>query len=355
MKKSLRCLVTGAGAPGIRGTLYALRQNSDNVDVFILGVDIKEDVVGRYLTDAFSVIPAPEDPAYTDALIALVNKFEIDIVIPQTTREIEILSLKRALLRSKNIPVLVSKSSAIKTANNKWALLKEFDKLELPIPKYHYARSISDVEKFARKLGYPDKPVVVKPPVSNGMRGLRILKEKPWDADRYFSEKPSGVEISLDHFKQIFEGADTEPELLVSEYLPGPEYSVDVFRGKNGKVAIPRYRKVIRSGISFVNEIEYREDMINYSLQAADAIDLEYVFGFQFKLDEQGTPKILESNPRIQGTMVASNFAGANIIWTAVKDLLGWDYQISQEQLKKASFYRFWGGLGIKDGGIYEI
>ena len=43
-------------------------------------------------------------------------------------------------------------------------------------------------------------------------------------------------------------------------------------------------------------------------------MDLRYAFGFQFIGD-----KLLECNPRVQGTMIASTYAGCNIIYSAVK------------------------------------
>ena len=54
-------LVTGAGAPGLPGTLYALRKNPDGRAVRVVGVDIDARAVGRFLVDEFFQVPAPED------------------------------------------------------------------------------------------------------------------------------------------------------------------------------------------------------------------------------------------------------------------------------------------------------
>ena len=73
---------------------------------------------------------------------------------------------------------------------------------------------------------------------------------------------------------------------------------------------------------------------------------MEFCFGFQFKYDIYGIPKILECNPRVQGTMIFSTFMGANIIYAAVKSCLGeflpefslnWDTKL----------IRYWGAIGI--------
>ena len=52
-----RILITGAGAPGIRGTLYALRQGDR--PVYTVGTDVNEWAVGQHLTDAFHPVPPP--------------------------------------------------------------------------------------------------------------------------------------------------------------------------------------------------------------------------------------------------------------------------------------------------------
>lgn len=351
----IKVLVTGAGAPGIRGTLYALRQNPDGIAVEVVGTDVKMDVVGRFLVDRFYQVPPPEIEAYIPYLVEICEKEDITVVLPQTTREVQVLAKARQDLWEKGIHVGVSNFEAISLANDKYQLLNMFSKLGLPHPAYRLARSEEELVVAVEDLGYPGLPVVVKPPTSNGMRGFRILKEAAWDADRFLRDKPDGVEMSLPELLAILRRGPVWPVLLVTEYLPGPEYTVDAFYGKKCFIAVPRARKAIRSGITFVAEIEPRGDLEKYTREAAEAIGLEYAFGFQFKLDAHGIPKILECNPRIQGTMAASVFGGHNIAWYAVRELL--EKPISTEEIRKAGlqvarFYRYWGGVGVIDGGV---
>ena len=94
---------------------------------------------------------------------------------------------------------------------------------------------------------------------------------------------------------------------------------------------------------------------MHYTLEAARAMGLSYALGFQFKLDAAGVPKVLECNPRVQGTMVASVFAGANVIWMGVLETLGYPPEASRTPLKPAEFLRYWGGIGIVDGRVMDI
>jgi carbamoyl-phosphate synthase large subunit len=348
---SVNILVTGAGAPGIAGTIYALRNNPDNRRFNIVTTDIKDDCVGKYLSDSFYVLPAPESPDYFNVLKGVIEKEQISVILPQTTREIEYYSKNKHLLNQLNVGVIVSNYSGIQRANDKYLIIKACEDVGIPYPEYFLVKSIDEMKEAIEKLGYPKKKVVVKPRFSNGLRGVRILTEEGLSFYNYIHEKPGGLNIDLDNFLKIFSTvlATDFPELLVTEYMPGDEYSIDMFRNKNGTVVIPRLRKSIRSGISFETEVDLgKTELIKFSNLLAAHLELNYCFGFQFKLDHQGIPKILESNPRVQGTMVASLFAGFNMIYYSVKEILGERVHLQNIKLTdKSEFKRYWGGVGM--------
>ena len=91
-----------------------------------------------------------------------------------------------------------------------------------------------------------------------------------------------------------------------------------------------------------------RSDLIEHSTKLAESFNLYYAFGFQFKEDADGTPKLIECNPRVQGTMIASTLAGTNIIYAAVAEAMGYPLELGQPR-DGATFERYWGGIG--DGG----
>jgi carbamoyl-phosphate synthase large subunit len=184
------------------------------------------------------------------------------------------------------------------------------------------------------------------------MRGVRIIDESINLKDMFYYEKPTGLYLTMDNLKSILNSFF--PQLLVMEYLSNDEYTVDLLSADTSPdktIAIPRKRDMIKSGITFNGTVEKDEEIIEYSEKLSRYIGLKYAYGFQFKRDSQNVPKLLESNPRVQGTMVLSTFAGANIIYGAVKYALGEDmpeFNINWG----TQIIRYWGGIEIFEGKL---
>jgi len=353
MNDELRILITGVGAPGIMGTVYSIKTNYDKRKIYLVGTDINENAVGKYLCNSFHVLPIASDAQnYLDTLKRICIKEKIDVIVPQNTRELLILASNKQEFIDINIQVLISNVEAIERANDKFELMKICKSHNIPVSEFEKVSEFDKLFEAAKDLGWPDRKIVVKPPSSNGQRGVKIIDEKKDFKKAFFEEKPSNLFDTMDGLNKIL--GQTFPELIITEYLPGEEYTVDLIRKGNFVSAIPRKRDLIRSGITFNGSVENNKDIINYSKKLAEVLNLEYCFGFQFKMDENNTPKILESNPRVQGTMVLSTIAGANIIYSSVKLLLGED--IPEFNIDwNSKILRFWGGIGLYNNKPFVI
>ncbi|MCS3901430.1 ATP-grasp domain-containing protein [Methanococcus voltae] len=355
----LNVLITGAGAPGIAGSLYSLRNNYDNRKLNIIGTDVKEDTIGKYLCDKTLKVPYPQDETeFINELIDICKKEEIDVILPQVTNELLPLSKNKKLFNeledNKNgTKIAISSEKSIKFANDKFELIKTCKKLDIPYPECYLVKTWDELEKAAEKLEFP---FIVKPPVSNGMRGFRVIHKEFDQKKAFYNEKPNNVNITIAQLYDII--GDEFPELIATEYLPNEEYTIDIFSGTSNneyfETIIPRKRDLIRSGITFNGTVEKNNDLIEYSQKLIKELNLEYCTGLQFKLDKDNVPKILESNPRIQGTMVMSTLANANIIYSSIKMAL--DEKIPSFDVQwNTKFYRYWGGIGVNDLGEFKL
>lgn len=351
--KKLKVLITGIGAPGIGGTIYSLNNNFDKRRIEIIGTDVNNDVVGKYLCAKSYKIESASNPSnYLESLLNVCKKESPDILLPQNTAELITLSSNKTEFHKIGTQVIISDTIALIQANNKYNLLEICKTNKIATLKYKLVNNFKDLKEAATELGWPERKIVVKPPDSNGMRGVRVIDESIDLKKQFFEEKPTSFCITMgDLFRNI---GNEFPELIISEYLPGDEYSVDVLRTKSNLTVIPRKRSMIRSGITFNGKIEKNEKIISISEKLAGILGLSFCFGFQFKSDENNQPQILECNPRVQGTMVMSTICGANIIYGSVKAVLNEeipDFSIDWNSI----FYRYWGGVGVNQQEVVFI
>ena len=322
--KGIKVFITGSGAPGAPGIIKSLRKVKER-QITIIGGDANlENSVGAGLLDKIYRIPFAESPDFIQKVLEICSTEKIDVIIPLVTRELLVFAKNRELFRQKGIYVSVSDPEQLEIANNKFLLMKFCRENGIPVPDFHLVRSLEEFRNAAKKLGYPDRKICFKPPVSNGLRGFRIIED---GQDRMFSlmnEKPNNIYISFNEFESICKGGESFPELIVMEYLPGDEYSVDVLVD-NGEFicAVPRSRDHIKMGISFVGTVVEDREIIGYSKRVVEGLKLNGNVGLQFKRDLNGVPKIIESNPRVQGTIVLCTAAGANMVYEAVRIGIG--------------------------------
>jgi len=340
-KKKFKILITGAGAPGTSGTIFSLKSGaaSESVDLELIGADMR---LERTMATEFSSlheVPAPESSDYLPSITALADSHEIDLVVPQTTRENLVLSAAGQRLKTLTAP-----ADTIRLANDKLKLTKLFSSIGLGAPNFRSADSVESLVAAVTELGYPANDVVVKLTNGNGGRGVRIVSAR-LETFREFSEnKPDGMRTSLDSLVQTLKTAELFPILLVSEVLSAPEVTVDVYAGKSGFVSVPRFRDEIRAGISVRSTIFQDDSLSRTVATAVKEIGLNGAFGFQF-MKRGSTFCVIECNPRIQGTMVASIMSGNNIIWLAVRDALGLPGQVRlNKSWSHGQFQRTWGG-----------
>jgi carbamoyl-phosphate synthase large subunit len=349
---SINVLVTGAGAPGIKGTIYSLHKNFDHRKVRTIGTDVNEDVVGRCLCDKFHELPRPSEDSFAPSLLSICRREKVNVILPQVTAELYKLAEFKDVFEENGTRVAVSSKKAIELSNNKSELMRAIESSNIGslAPKFFVAKNIDSLRTYAEKLGFPEKPFVVKPPVSSGMRGLRIVDNSLDLKEAFYTKKPDDVYVRLEELERAL--GDRFPELLVMEYLPGKEYTVDVL-ATDEPVIVPRTRDLIRTGITFNATVEENSEIIEWSRKLAKLLKLEYACGFQMRLDENGSPKLIECNPRIQGTMVLSTLAGANIVYGAVKLALGED--VPNFKIRwNTRLLRYWGGVATFEGKITD-
>jgi carbamoyl-phosphate synthase large subunit len=251
--------------------------------------------------------------------------------------------------------VAVSSYASLQTAIDKLSLFIFLEKNNLGNLKYISVNSSEDFLKALKMLGYPKKAVCFKPAVTWGSRGFRIIDPKIKPYDIYINQKPTNVYTSLEEMDSVFKTAKLFPKLLVMEYLPGEEYTVDIFMSHGtARFIIPRKRIRTTGGITTEGIVEHNKEIIEISKKISEKLGLNYSVGVQFKYDANGFPKVLEVNPRLQGTSVLSFAAGINLPYLTILQCLN-------KQLPKVKInygihmYRHWEELFLKENKVFPV
>lgn len=310
MENLINILVTGGGAPGAPGIIKALR----SVNRFnLFSCDVHSVTAGKLLANDYFTVLQGDNEEYCNDLLTKCLQRNIKVIFPITTKELIPLSVNKSIFKQNGIDIIVSDFEPLQIANNKGLLYQHLQNADIAVPSFFVTNTLDEFKKAAQQLGYPNTKFIFKPCQANGSRGFRIVENGKSEHDLLFNEKPNATFISYEKTIEIL-SEKPFPSLVVSEYLPGKEYTVDCLV-ENGKTQciIPRSRDKMNNGISVAGTIEKNQEIIDYCRSILDSLPLDGPIGIQVKYSSKNAPLLVEINPRIQGTSVACIGAGVNI------------------------------------------
>ena len=321
--KDICVLVTAAGNVYMPGTLSCLKNNGER-KIRIIGADMSDDSTILQMCDKAYQVPRATDPEYIDSLLDICKKEKVDFLLPIMSAELEVLAVNKKRFEEIGTKVSVSSPEALHIANNKQRLLNYLKDNDLPCADFQVIHSTEELQECARKLGYPEKKVCVKAADSSGSRGFRILSAHYSKLDAFLHEKPSSGVITLEEMCDILRKADVFPELLLMEYLPGAEYTVDLLADE-GKVLAFCCRKSLKMENSIMLDAVTVDNaaITDLCTGIVTGLKLDGNIGFDIRERSDGTPLIMECNPRITAGIPYYVEAGVNLPYLCIKKLLG--------------------------------
>jgi carbamoyl-phosphate synthase large subunit len=311
-------LLSASGAPGSARLIRALHENGERT-VRIVGTDMSDRAIGKQLCDAFHVVPPGSSPDYPDAILDLVESEGVDLVLPQSSFDLEALSATRERFP---VPVLVSSPQTVHRSNDKAESYALLQRIGVPTVAFRRVAGARQVEAAARELGYPDRPVCFKPVFSSGSRGFRILDPTVDRAHQLLHERPGSVAMRLEEALELLpeEGGT---ELLVMELATGGERTIDgIADGRCVVLGHPKTREAMRAGLA-MHFVTLADDGL---MEMADTIVRELEIEWFFNIQLVGE-HVIEVNPRISTVVYQEDL---NLPWLGVKRALG---ELSDEEL----------------------
>jgi len=248
---------------------------------------------GRFVYENYiENIPLVTEENFIDKINDICSKLKIDFIIPAHDSVVLKLSENSDSIMAE---IVTSCYETCRISRSKLETYKFFEKI-IPIPKV-YKRT--DSFNF---------PLFLKPEIGQGSKGTYKVNSLP-ELDFYL---------------------ERDKTLLILEYLPGVEYTVDCFSDKNGKLLFAKGRQRVRinNGISF-NTIP-AEDEIFYQLakKINDRLSFRGAWFFQLKERSNGEKVLMEISPRIAGTMDLFRTKGVNFVLLSLHDRLNQKVEI---------------------------
>lgn len=317
--KPIKVILTCAGGLESVGKIESLKSVKER-KVTVVGTDMDKDTPGSHVADKFYTVPSGDSPDYIDAMLRIAKKEGVDVILPASQNEIISLSKNKALFEKIGTAVACSSHESIAASSDKGLLYEFLKKRGLPYPKFYNVNSIDEFKHAVAKLGYPAKQVVMKPRLTSGSRGFRIIKSGVDEKELLLGHKPAdNVYADMPELERIL-GSGKFPGLVVSEYLPGKEYSIDVL-ARNGEslIIVPRVRDRVMHGISIAGTVEKNAEVEAVVKPIVKAFGFDYNVNVQLKGSDDGRLLPYEINPRISGTIAAATGAGANLIYFGAK------------------------------------
>lgn len=290
--RQTQVMITGAGGPAAIAMMRSLRGDPS---VRLIAADMDPLAAGLYLVPPGdrALVPAGATAEFGKRVLRRCLDMKIDILIPTVDAELLPLAEHRTDFEAKGIALMLASEEALRRSLDKLAVTRACAAaVRVPRTEALGGHTAADW-RF---------PVVVKPRNGSGSRDIAVVP----DAGTLAALPPSG-----DH--------------VIQEFLPGEEYSIDVFaHPATGEVtAVPRLRARVDSGISVAGRTVSDPELVRFGADVALALGLTYIANVQCRRDASGQPTLLEVNPRPPGSLALTIASGVDMPRMAMDAMLG--------------------------------
>ena len=270
----LTVLRTAVGSLPSRGLIDALHEHG----FYVIGADTNPAAYGHQYLDESIVVPRGDSQEFLDTVTDIISEYNIDAILAGL--ETELVALTEESDRYSNTTVLCPDAETVRMCADKRQTHRAFVDAGIPVPELYERESV-------------ELPCIVKPRSGGGSTGVNVAR--------------SEAELS------VYAAELDDP--IFQEYVEGPEYTVDVLSGTNGRPlsVVPRRRHGVESGKSVTGETVARKDIIEY----CEAISREFgLFGPSCIqcIDGPEGLRFIEVNTRFGGGAILSVQADDSII-----------------------------------------
>ena len=249
-----------------------------------------------HAADAGAITPLVGRIEYIPALLDLVVKHRIGLVIPLTDVDLRSLGRQRQRFSDAGATVMIGDEADIRLCRDKAQTNELFGRAGLGTIKTVLLKDFYEE---------PFYPCFVKPIRGSGGVATGVINNE------------NELRVHVATYGDL---------LLVQEFVPGQEFTIDVYRDRQGVVrcVVPRQRLAVRAGEVSKGITVKDQDLIDTSVKLAGLLGSIWgVFCAQCRRQEGGRPRFFEVNPRFGGGAPLSIAAGADLPLYLIQEVLG--------------------------------
>jgi carbamoyl-phosphate synthase large subunit len=262
----------------------------------VLAGDVSDLSSAFHAADAGFLVPPCSSSEFVPTMIDLCARENVRLVVPTIDPELPVWAEHREAFLRRGTAVAISTPQVIrigwdKCATHEWLRSNGFPTVRQVLPE----------DRETANLPFP---LVVKPRTGSAAVGVRVVSDE--------------VELKL---------AVRQPDVVIQEFAPGVEHTLDVFVDRSGttRCAVPRMRIEVRAGEVSKGRTVRSEPMIDLASRICSALPGAYgVITVQIFLEEDGEAmRVIEINPRFGGGFPLAWEAGARYPTWLIEDVLG--------------------------------
>jgi carbamoyl-phosphate synthase large subunit len=283
----MNILVSCAGGPAAVGVIKSVLDLNNGHR--IVAIDCDKLSVGFHLADVGYVVPFSVEDDYWKEVLKIIQKEDINLIVPTGDADIVHFARNKSMLSKMGIVNFMSDYKTILNCQDKLSFYNEATKNGLV---HLFPETSDDWEDI-------EFPILCKPKRGSGSRGIELWHNKSQVKD--FS---------------LIENLHYSSDYIYQEYLPGTEYTIDVFCDLDGNIlsVIPRERLQTKAGISVKGCIVRNNEIEKACSQLCKSFKVKGPVCIQMKEDAFGHPIFVEMNPRFGGGTYFTTLAGVNFM-----------------------------------------